>query len=154
MTGMQPLGTLSLLSDRPGFTDTVTDRGWHAWWIDSGVSLSGYRAHFDPMIRGESLPFGLVAHADDVYLGSVLVIENDLDARPTLSPWIAALWVEPAHRRQGLAARLIGAARSRAAQLGHGTCYLCATPDKAPYYLARGFRLIESDVQGLDVFVI
>jgi N-acetylglutamate synthase-like GNAT family acetyltransferase len=65
---------------------------------------------------------------------------------------MAALWVEPAHRRQGHAGRLLDAAHVRAAALGYPTSYLCALPEMAPFYLARGFQRIERDVDGLDLF--
>lgn len=145
---------ISTLKNQPFFADTVADRGWHAWWTQSGVPLTQYRAHFDPMIEGKGVPFCLVAHEGDVYLGSVLVIEDDLDDRPQYTPWIAALWVEPEWRRQGIAAKLIAAARAEALRYGQSSCYLCATPDKSPYYLAQGFKQIEDDVSGLTVFVI
>jgi GNAT superfamily N-acetyltransferase len=145
---------ISNLRHYPHFADIVADRGWHAWWTESGVPLQHYRAHLDPMLTGEGIPFCLVGHQGAEYLGSVLVIENDLDARPHYAPWIAALWVEPQWRRQGLAAGLIAAARAEAARLGRQTCYLCAEPDKSPYYLARGFSQIESDIDGLDIFTI
>lgn len=145
---------ISDLRDRPGFADTIADRAWHAWWTESGVPLADYRAHLDPMMEGDGVPFALVAHEGDAYVGSVLVIENDLEARPQYAPWIAALWVEPEQRRQGVAVQLIDAARAEAARLGWQACYLCATPDNSPYYLARGFRQLEADVAGLNVFVI
>jgi GNAT superfamily N-acetyltransferase len=144
--------TVSLLSEHPAFADTVAHRGWHAWWTESGKPLSAYRAHLDPMVEGAGIPFALVAHDGDAYRGSVLVIPSDLDARPQYSPWIAALWVEPAHRRQGHATRLLQAARARAAERGHPNACLAATADKAPFYLARGFQRIERDVDGLDLF--
>ena len=145
---------ISSLRQRPDFADTVADRGWHAWWTESGVPLADYRAHLDPMLAGGGIPFGLVAHDGPAYAGSVLVIESDLDARPRLAPWIAALWVEPERRRQGVAARLIRAAREEAGRLGRPFCHLCATPDRTPFYLAQGFERIEAGVEGLDLFRI
>ncbi|KQS67729.1 hypothetical protein ASG39_04915 [Rhizobium sp. Leaf371] len=145
---------ISNLKHQPGFASIIADRAWNAWWTESGVTLEDYRAHLDPMIGGTGVPFALVAHRGDTYAGSVLVIEHDHDARPQYSPWIAALWVEPEFRRQGLAARLLTAARSEAATDTVSCCYLCAAPDKQAYYLKQGFRLIESNVNGLDIFVI
>lgn len=145
---------ISFLRDRPEFADTLADRAWHAWWTDSGVTLDAYRAHLTPMLAGDGVPFGLVAHEGDRYVGSALVIESDLEAGPQLTPWIAALWVEPERRRQGVAATLIEAAQAEAARLGHPTCYLCTVPDNVPYYLRRRARLLERDVDGLDVLVM
>jgi predicted N-acetyltransferase YhbS len=145
---------ISTLRDRPAFADVIADRAWHAWWTESGKPLSDDRAHLDPMIQHHGLPFALVAHEGDAYLGSVLVIESDLEARPHLTPWIAALWVEPDRRRQGIGARLVEAARAAAAALGQATCHLAAVPDRGPYYLRLGFRRIETGVDGLDLFAI
>ena len=136
------------------WADTIASRAWNAWWTDSDVSLAEYRANLDPMIEGNDIPLALVAHEQGAYLGSVLLIENDLDDRPQYSPWIAALWVEPKVRRNGIAAKLIEAARDEAAKRGYNLCYLCATPDNSLYYLARGFEQIESDVSGLNIFTI
>lgn len=118
------------------------------------MPLEYYRAHLDPMLGEDAIPFALVAHDGDTYVGSVLVIDNDLDARANYAPWIAALWVDPDYRKQGVAAALIKAARRHVGSLGNGTCYLCATADKRPYYLKQGFTLLEEDVTGLDVFSI
>ncbi|MGV1870338.1 GNAT family N-acetyltransferase [Agrobacterium rosae] len=145
---------ISNLRQHPAFADTIADRGWHAWWTESGVPLEDYRAHLDPMLETDGIPAALVAHDDDRYIGSVLIIENDLDERPDYAPWIAALWVEPDFRRQGIAAQLIARSRQYAAQRGHDTCYLCATAEKRAYYLKQGFTLLEEDVADLDVFSI
>ncbi|WP_237153730.1 GNAT family N-acetyltransferase [Oryzibacter oryziterrae] len=145
---------IASLKENPAWADIIANRCWHAWWTDSGVSLTDYRAGMDAMISGNGIPLALVAHDEGRYLGSVFLIDNDLDARPTLKPWIAALWVEPSERRRGIASQLIQAAREEARRLEHATGYLCATEDKTAFYLSRGFRLIERDVDGLNVFMI
>lgn len=145
---------VSNLRHYPAFADTIADRGWHAWWTESGVPLEDYRAHLTPMLEQDRIPSALVAHDEDHYIGSVLLIENDLDERPDYAPWIAALWVEPEFRRKGIAAQLIARSRELAAELGYDTCYLCASPDKRAYYMKQGFTLLEEDVAGLDVFHI
>jgi GNAT superfamily N-acetyltransferase len=142
---------ISNLKTVPQFADTVASRGWHAWWTRSGVPLADYRAHLDPMLASTGIPFCLVDHDDDTYRGSCLVIESDLDARPNLTPWIAALWVDEPYRRQGIAAALMQEARK---YIGASTVYLCAELKVSPYYLARGWQQIESDVMGLNVFAM
>ena len=142
---------ISNLKEVPHFANTVADRGWHAWWTESGVSLEQYRSPLDAMIEGDGIPLCLVAHEEDIYLGSVLVIDDDLEARPDYAPWIAALWVEAQARHKGIASRLLEAARAEAVRLGTDACYLCATADKTDFYRARGFELIETDVSGLNV---
>jgi GNAT superfamily N-acetyltransferase len=143
---------ISHLHQVPQFADTIAHRGWSAF--DSGLTLAEYRAGLEPLMKSEGVPSALVAHDKEKYLGSVLVIANDLAARPNLTPWIAALWVEPRHRSKGIAAALITEARAALAKTGIVRCYLCATPANSPYYLARGFTLIEDNVTGLNVFDI
>jgi predicted N-acetyltransferase YhbS len=146
--------TISNLAHVPHFADSVADRGWNAWWTESEFSLRKYRAGLEPMLRGENIPLAFVAHRGQTYLGSVLLIENDLEQRPNLSPWIAALWVDVEHRGQGIAESLMASARTAAASLGIDKIYLCAEVQVARYYLARGWQLIETDVGGLNVFEI
>lgn len=145
---------ISHLRGVPHFADIIADRGWHAWWQDSGVPLADYRAHLEQMIKGFGIPSGFVAHIGTQYRGSSLLTESDHDMRPNLTPWIAALWVEPEARRIGIAQDLITAARIEAQKLGHEKCYLCASPDNSAYYLKRGFEQIEANVGGLNIFSI
>jgi GNAT superfamily N-acetyltransferase len=144
--------TISNLAHVRHFADTVADRGWHAWWTNSGVALATYRLGLEPMLQGQTIPMAFVAHRGETYLGSVLLIRNDLEQRPNLSPWIAALWVDEEHRGQGIGADLIAAARKGSAVLGIDKLYLCAESLISPYYLARGWQQIEMDVDGLTVF--
>jgi GNAT superfamily N-acetyltransferase len=145
--------TLSNLNAVPQFADTIADRGWHAWKSNGDSSIMDYRAGLEPMLTSaNSIPFAVVAHDAETYLGSVLVIEHDLDARPNLSPWIAALWVEPVFRSKGVAQQLVERAVAQAKDLGVKQVYLCALPHMAPYYLARGWWLDEKNVEGLNVF--
>ncbi len=146
--------SISDLKDVADFAPTVAARGWRAWWQDSDVSLSQYTAGIQSMARSGRLPLALVAHEGSRYVGSVLLVESDLEERPQYTPWIAALWVEPEFRRRGIAARLISEARLRAGLFGYACCHLCAEPEKSAFYVARGFCLLEVGVAGLHVFAI
>lgn len=142
------------LEDRPGFAATIADRCWRAWWSDSDVTLARYQAGIEQMAVRGRVPSAFLACRGGFFAGSVLLIDDDLPERPLLAPWIAALWVEPAFRRAGVALELIDAARDHSARIGHGLCYLNATDAKSPYYEARGFRRVESDVGDVNVFSI
>lgn len=91
--------TISDLRTVPGFADVVADRIWRAWWQEDGVPFAGLRSRLDESFGTSPIPSAFVAHRHGLYLGSILLIENDLPERPALRPWVAALWVEPGHRR-------------------------------------------------------
>jgi predicted N-acetyltransferase YhbS len=101
-----------------------------------------------------NFPFALVAHQKDQYAGHVLAIRSDLGSRPDLSPWIAALWVEPGFREQGIATALMKAAKAELALKGVPIAYLCANLSKRKFYQSRGWKLIDehSGPAMLDVF--
>ncbi|WP_052731855.1 GNAT family N-acetyltransferase [Devosia geojensis] len=84
------------------FRDIVAERIWRAWWAPYGAALSDVEAALDECLAPGDPPFTLVARAGERFLGTVSGITSDLDARPQLSPWIAALWVEPDERSRGI----------------------------------------------------
>lgn len=142
------------LEDAPNLAAMIADRCWHAWWTDSDVTLKAYQRAIEGMgVRGR-LPCAFVAHQHGHYVGSALLIQDDLPARPALAPWIAALWVDPSFRKLGIASKLIKAARNEASQLGYALCYLNATDTNSPYYEERGFQRIESNVGRVNIFSI
>lgn len=145
--------TVSPLGECPHFAGIIADRCWHAWWQETDCSLGEYRGWLEECLEGREIPACFVAHHSGTYLGSACLIANDLEARPQFTPWIAALWVEESHRRLGIAAALMGRAATSAAAQGFSKAYLCAVPEKADFYVKRGFTMLEEDVKGLTVFM-
>lgn len=142
------------LQDVPEHTAHVADRIWQAWWRPAGATLEAVEAALAEVLAADGFPFTLVSVTDGVFSGTVTAIASDLAERPDLGPWIAALWVEPDYRGNGIAEALVATALERLAKLGHGTVYLCAKPRMREYYARRGWQLLEQDVgaDGLDVF--
>lgn len=144
--------TFSDLRAVPAFASVVADRVWRAWWKDKGLALTDLRARLDESFGTDPVPSTFVAHEGDRFLGCVALIGCDVEERPALTPWVAALWVEPEARRQGLAAALMTRATEAAFAAGHPQAYLAAELALAPYYAAGGWALLESDVDGLEIF--
>jgi len=135
----------------PDVIPLVAKRIWAAWWRDDGYPLQAIAERLAESLRPDAVPTTLVASRGADFAGTVSLIECDMEERPEYSPWLAALWVEPAHRRQGVAEALMESVLALAAAAGIGTVYLCATPDNTPYYAKRGWRSVEQDVAGMDI---
>lgn len=147
--------TLDDLRNIPELRDTVADRIWNAFWKADDRLLSDVEAALDAVIAATDYPsFTLVAHEQGAFLGTVTVIERDIEARPQLGPCVAALWVEEAARSRGIAAALMAMACTRLANAGFTVVYLCARHRMRDYYSARGWTLIESGLghDALDVY--
>ena len=131
---------------------TVANRVWNAWWKDAGRALSDVERHMIEMADDRPL-MALVAHGADSYLGSALLIHSDMEERPELSPWVAALWVEAAARKRGVGRALVAEAAKTAAALGYPAAYLCCRPELEGFYSGIGWTLIEQAVgaKGLSV---
>ncbi|WP_432757146.1 GNAT family N-acetyltransferase [Consotaella aegiceratis] len=153
MDSRQPRYVISNLRERPEFCDVVADRIWQAWWKDAGHPLSRVHDHMQEMLDERPLPFGLVAHEEGRYLGSCLIIECDLEERPQLAPWVAAVWVDPEYRSRGVGRTLVRRGERAALDLGHDAVYLCALPEKCSFYQDLGWRPVEEGVgpHGLTV---
>lgn len=106
-------------------------------------------------MAAQGFPFTLVATRDGQFVGTVTSIQTDIHQRPELGPCLAALWVEPAARGQGIAQQLIAAVLSRLASRGFRQVYLSAKPPLRHFYEAAGWSLMESNLGDdmLDVFV-
>jgi GNAT superfamily N-acetyltransferase len=139
----------------PEFFDVVADRIWQAWWKPRGHPLSHIRGRLAENMNAEAIPLALVAHDGGEFLGTASVIASDLGERLQLSPWVAALWVEPRARRLGVGAALVDRAAEACFALGIGRTYLCARPERRPFYQRLGWTLLEQDVGPLhlDVFI-
>jgi predicted N-acetyltransferase YhbS len=135
------------LRERPHHADAVADRIWRAFWRHKAKSLRAIRDGLENFLeRNARIPFALVAECDGKVCGNALVIENDEPARPELTPWLAALWVDETMRRQGIAVRLLDEAVRRTATLGAAQLYLTARPALRGFYSKLGWQPIEDNV--------
>jgi len=101
------------------------------------------------------IPTTFVAHAGERFVGTVSVIACDEERRPHLTPWIAALWVEPDDRRQGAGAALVARAADFAFATGADRIHLLSRERRRAYYEGLGWSVAEADVlePGLHVLV-
>jgi N-acetylglutamate synthase-like GNAT family acetyltransferase len=145
---------ISDLRQRPEFFDTVAMRIWRAWWEAEGASLDYISGRLRENMSDTPIPFALVAHDAEAFLGTASVIASDLVERAQLTPWVAAVWVEPQVRGHGLGAALVGRAAQDCFALDIARAYLCARPRMFGFYDTLGWTLLERGVgrQGLDVF--
>lgn len=78
---------------------------------------------------------------DDEVLGMAALVAEDLEARADLTPWLADVFVAPAHRRRGVAGALVRTVEAAAAGRGVATLYL-HTATAEGLYTGLGWRRI------------
>ncbi len=85
-----------------------------------------------------------VALLDSVPVGTATVLDHDVDTerRPDLTPWVAAVYVIPEARRQGIGEQLLSQATAFTQSRGFKTVYLWTT-DRRNWYERLGWQLIE-----------
>ncbi|MBK5570636.1 GNAT family N-acetyltransferase [Ensifer sp. SSB1] len=145
---------VSDIRNAPHFFDTVADRIWRAWWEPHGFPLDHITGLLKASLAEGAEQLCLVAHAGDRFVGTASVIASDLEERPDLTPWVAAVWVDPPFRGAGVGGDIVLKAAHAALGTGADAVHLCALPGKRAFYERLGWRLDESDVgeDGLDVF--
>ena len=97
--------TILPLYAAPQFARQVTDWLWQAF---GGEALP--REFFASIVQhsqtAEALPLTFIAVEGEQLLGTIGLWRCDLISRQDLFPWLAALYVAPAARGQGLAGQL------------------------------------------------
>jgi GNAT superfamily N-acetyltransferase len=147
--------SISDLRQQPEFFEPVADRIWQAWWQPNGYPPAYIRGRLEENMQDAPIPLALVAHDGSTFLGTASVIASDLDERPDLTPWVAAVWVEERARGQGIGAALVDAAAHASFSLGFARVYLCARARMTGFYERLGWTLIERRVgpHQLNVFI-
>ncbi len=149
-----PHVTISNLSDRPEFFDSVADRIWRAWWQPYGVPLAYITARVTEGLASGAMPRAFVADVGGVFAGTASVIASDLDERPQYTPWVAAVWIEPAFRSRRIGRELIAHAARYALGLGVPKVYLTARPPRRSLYEELGWQVVEEGVGDLDFTIL
>ena len=123
------------------------ERIWNAFWKHHGTPFAQIRDGLAATLKAEGgVPFALLAESDGRVCGNVLVIDNDEPAKPDLTPWVAAVWVDEGARRRGIARAMMDEAARRCRALGVPRLYLASRPALQGFYTARHWRMMEEGV--------
>ena len=129
-----------------GLPAMIAAMQFSSWGRSTGFNSAGeYERFLCEAARSPRLPAVLVARRGEKYLGSVNLLVHEMTTRPTLSPWLAQLFVIAEERDRGIGATLVRACLTRFAELGFSRVHLyTAAPTTLPaYYTALGWKTIE-----------
>jgi GNAT superfamily N-acetyltransferase len=119
------------------------------WHFDQWGPLTGaqtferYIGVLQECAEGSDVPSVLVAVLDGNVLGSASLVACDLSPRPSLTPWLAQVFVLSDYRHQGIGAALVRAAAARARNLGFPRLYLYTSGDLPRCYERLGWTIEE-----------
>ncbi len=131
---------IDYLFDFPAFIPELA--AWHqAEWreLEPEESVETRARDFASYGGAGAFPSALIAHQDGELLGSALLLEHDLSLRPTLTPWLAGVYVRSDRRGQGIASKLVNAVIDEARRQQVSELWLY-TPHNASLYARLGFR--------------
>ena len=128
------------LVDRPELFPLVAQWNWEEW---GSLLVERSAAEFERWlrihVRREAVPTTLLVFESDAVVGTVSLVDHDLENRTDLSPWLASLYVVPAQRGKGFGRALVWAAMDEARRLGFETLHLY-TPGQEAFYAALGWE--------------
>lgn len=116
----------------------------HAEWSHLNPSLTQQkRAEAIAKAAGkDGIPAIFIATSGSQLIGSAALVQQDMDTKPDLSPWLAAVYVKEGFRHQGIATELIARCESEAVRSKVKTWYLY-TEFASKLYEKLGWRHME-----------
>ena len=128
--------TYLTLRDRPELKETAAEWFHSKWRVPTEAYLECMDAYLD--LETE---YGWYLCLDgDKILGGLGVIENDFHDRKDLTPNVCAVYTEKAHRRKGIAGRLLNMAVEDLRSKGFSPVYLVT--DHMGFYERYGWEFL------------
>ncbi|MCG5509688.1 GNAT family N-acetyltransferase [Ectothiorhodospira lacustris] len=116
----------------------------HSEWrhLNPSLTLEGRTEAISKAARREGIPSIFVAVSGSQLIGSAALVQNDMDTKPDLSPWLAAVYVKESFRHHGIATGLIARCEAEAVRSSADTWYLY-TEFASKIYEKLGWRHLE-----------
>ncbi|WP_313055500.1 GNAT family N-acetyltransferase [Pseudomonas lopnurensis] len=128
----------------------------HAEWkhLNPSLTLDGRAEAIANAAGREGIPSIFIAISGNQLVGSAALVKNDMDSKPDLSPWLAAVYVKEGFRHQGIATELIIRCEYEAVRSNTSTWYLY-TEFASKLYEKLGWRHMERcEYKGVTVDVM
>jgi GNAT superfamily N-acetyltransferase len=88
------------------------------------------------------IPSAVIALDANMLSGFALLVSEDLESRPDLSPWLAGVYVKPEYRRIGVGSSLVRRVETEAKAIGVPVLYLYTVHSES-LYARLGWQTIE-----------
>ena len=140
------MGTIVPIIERPDLVEQVAAWGFAEWGhLNPGETLAQRVIRIRGKMNTDRVPMAFVALADDAgIVGTASLIFDDLEGDPR-NPWLASVYVPPAHRGQGIASALVDTVEVAARRFGYSRLFLFTHSAEA-LYAGLGWRALEQRV--------
>lgn len=128
----------------------------HAEWkhLSPALTLEGRAEAIADSAGREGIPSTFITMSGRQFVGSAALIQNDMDTKPDLVPWLAAVYVKDGFRSQGIATELITRCEDEAVRSNAIAWYLYTKFASRPYE-KLGWRHMERyECKGVKVDVM
>ncbi len=149
--------TIDFLANHPGLIEPVANwccSEW-PWYYNDGDYSTAYAYHSRTAVLS-GIPCALVALDEGRLVGTIAILEEDMDIREDLWPWLGCLVVAPSERGKGIASRLIVEGLKLSATIKIPKIFAW-TEKLSPHLRAAGWKYLASpSYQGkkVDIFSI
>ena len=133
------------LRDAPELLPAAVSLVWHEWNYLTDETLAEAEIAWRSQLAAPRLPTHLVACADGACIGTATLAPFDLPIRPSLTPWLAAVIVEPQWRGQGVGSELVAKAEQLARDRYDIESIYLFTTDLVDFYRRRGWSRREGE---------
>jgi GNAT superfamily N-acetyltransferase len=134
---------ISYLADHPRLIPELARLHFTQWaHLRPAETLEQRTRRLEACCGRGGVPSVVVALEDAALVGSAMLVANDMDTRPDLTPWLAGVYVAEDARGLGYGAALVRRIESEAAAIGVERLYLY-TPDAEEFYARLGWTVDE-----------
>jgi predicted N-acetyltransferase YhbS len=135
--------TIEPLGDHRDLITVTVD--WHLSQFDTGGDRDFWLdARTEEARRVDGVPCAWVAFLDGRPVGCVSLIARNMDTRPDLTPWLAALFVLPEYRDHGVGETLTRRCEREATKAGFARLFLY-TSRAREYYRRLGWLPVDEE---------
>lgn len=148
--------SISYLIDYQQHLETLASWSFHEWGhYFPGETLNDFVEDYRGYLAKDTIPLAVVAHKQGQAVGTAALFNNDsLPGFDHLTPWLAAVYVDAAYRRQGIGQALVSRIVSEANKLGNTAIYLW-TGSEAAWYQKQGWQSVATTLfQGHTIDVM
>jgi len=150
-------GTMELapLCDNLNFVDEIAALHHDEWnHLSPNETIENRRDALISAAASEGIPSIYIAYKDNQFIGSAAIVAKDMDSRPDIGPWLAAVYVKKKWRKQGVATLLLNHCEFQASKAGVKILYLF-TEFASQLYAKNGWVILEQcEYKGVNVDVM